>query len=152
MMGTICFLRSWHFMVAALLACSSLLPHHAVAIDPPTTAEPLVLELTLSYGSAELHQEIVVTEESDFRVITHAEHLRWNIEGHIGRIADGVAPVDLAYGAYYSSAENTSAASPVKLRVDEYTGSGWGDGRLMIGGLWLRRGLDLVSVTSFVSP
>lgn len=110
------------------------------------TAEPLVLELTLSYGSAELHQEIVVTEESDFRVITHIRHLRWNIEGHIGRIADGVAPVDLSFGAYYSATENTLATSPVKLRVDEYTGRGWGDGRLMIRGLWLRRGLDSVPV------
>lgn len=121
----------------------------AVFASEPAAEEPLVLELELSAGAAELHQEIVVAEESDFRVVTQSGGLRWSIEGSVGRIVDGIAPVKLAYGTYASPTSNHSSMSlaPYQLAVDRYgTVNGGGTTHLMMGGLWLRRGLDAVPV------
>jgi hypothetical protein len=115
--------------------------------EPPiASAEPLVLELGMLYGAAEFGQEIVVTENSDFHVRTRDGSVRWLVEGHIGRIENGIAVVNLRYGAYNDPQNNIHASTRAELPLDEPTWNGLGDFHLMLTGLWLRRGLDPVPV------
>ncbi|HQU45549.1 MAG TPA: HEAT repeat domain-containing protein [Pirellulales bacterium] len=105
----------------------------------------MVIELTVRSFSAELHQEIVVAEDSDFRVVTQAEQGHWYVEGRVGRITDGTARVDLRYGL--CATRRYIAATWMEIPIDEYAPSN--GGVLMgdwLGGLWLRRGLDPLPV------
>lgn len=120
----------------------------AAADEPPAAAAaPLVLEMTLDYVGSELRQAILVAEGRDFRVVTHSGGVRWTIEGHIGRIVNGVAPITLGFGAYDSPTSNIGGLpSPLELTVDDCGKGGWGDPHLMVNSLWLRRGIDPIPV------
>lgn len=129
-------------VVSTCLIATSALCASENALKP---AAPLVLELRVAYYSAVFHQEFSVVEEGDFRVVTQANGLRWHIEGHVGRVVNGVAPVTLSYGAYASSAANIFAfGAPFQLKVGEYGPSPGGGWRLRLDRLWLRRGVNAV--------
>lgn len=113
----------------------------AVFAEAPSAqpAEPLVLELGID---SELRQEILVREEGDFHVVTQVEGVRWLVKGRIGRIVEGIAQVELTFGANESLA-TTRLSAP----IDEIAGLGVGANHgPMVHDVWLRRGFDPVPV------
>jgi len=104
-------------------------------------AEPLVVE----FEYAEVRQEILVAEESDFHVITDTERGRLRASGRVGRVTDG--QVELALTVYFDSRERGNRGMSLRrnLRLGEFTG---GMGTVPMGYIlnytWVRRGVDPV--------
>ncbi len=119
----------------------SVVGSSAVFAEDPSAAaaEPLVLELSID---SKLRQEILVREEGDFHVVTQVEGVRWLVKGRIGRIVEGIAHVELTFGANESLA-TTRLSAP----IDKIAGLGVGAIHgPMVHDVWLRRGFDPVPV------
>ena len=117
--------------------------------DLKAAKAPLILELCIDSGK----HEIMVAEGQDFRVVTTKGATRRTVEGKVGRIVDGVVPVDFTIELIYRLAPknlpspSSSFASHFhrKLTVDHFEGGGGGAIHgPMIGDLWIRRGIDPV--------
>src|ERR1700743_2761208 len=112
-------------LLLAAAAISTFVDRLSAAEDVSAVV-PLVFELTVgTAGGAELHQEIVVTEGEDFRVVTQCTHGRWYVEGPIYPIVARTAHVQLKYGVSVTDAWNVATTS-FDLPVDGFISHGGG--------------------------
>lgn len=105
--------------------------------------EPLILELKLQSGP-ELRQEILVVEDRSFWLKTHREDERWLVEGKVGPIVNGTTNVDLKVRMHGPHPGSSAHLGPVKLKlkVDEFSGSGFGSNQASNSDFWIRRGAN----------
>ncbi len=126
------------------VACVAALPLRADEASAPN-AEPLILQLTAHFGATELKQEIAVVEDGPFRVVTEGERVHWTVEGKVGRVADGVVPVELSISAVAKLGGSVSGTQPLQLKIDEFSAGGGGIGNMAIVDVWVRRGADPIA-------
>lgn len=106
-----------------------------------TDSEPLVVELEY----AEVRQQILVAEQSDFHVITHTKRGQLRAFGQVGRVTEG--KVELTLTACFDGRERGNRGMSVRLnlRLGEFSG---GMGTVPMGYIlryvWIRRGIDPV--------
>ena len=128
----------------SLLACVGL-AQDADSATAEEAAAPPAKPLVVEFEYAEVRQEILVAEESEFHVITNTERGKLLASGKVGRVSDG--HVDLVLRVRFDGHERGAHGISIRprVRLGEFTG---GIGTLPMGYtleyVWVRRGVDPV--------
>lgn len=115
------------------------------AVSADVVRAPVAQPLVVEFEYADVRQEILVPEQSDFHVITHTKRGQLRASGRVGRVTEG--KVELALTVYFDSRERGNRGTSLRqnLRLGEFaSGMGTVPMAYILRYVWVRRGIDPV--------